>query len=348
MFVLENRKTNPFIDSFLLKGQITDSTNKWAIDGTVLQHPSGDLYFIWSGWEGDINGMQILYIARMSNPWTIGSKRVEIARPVHSWETNHKPMVNEGPEVIIRNDTISLVYSASGSWTNDYCLGLITASTSSDPMNPDSWIKRAFPIFCSANTLFAPGHCSFTKSFDDSEDWIIYHTARYSGSGWIRQVRTQPFSWNSDSTPNLGSPLDPNIPIPLPSGDQLRDRYEATDAHLLNGPSLLPSRYTSSGYKIGHIDAPNSTVEFRVKCSKTGNYIVVVRNCNGSACQKKASHWFSVNDQNKQQIFIVYSGWDHWGSTAVRVNLREGTNILRFQKGSNFAEIDELDICVDD
>ncbi|CAF4662924.1 unnamed protein product, partial [Rotaria sp. Silwood1] len=80
MFVIENTNADPFIGTFTWKGQITDATNKWAIDGTVLQHPSGQLYFIWSGWEGNVDERQILYIAQMSNPWTISSARVEIAR----------------------------------------------------------------------------------------------------------------------------------------------------------------------------------------------------------------------------------------------------------------------------
>lgn len=169
---------------------ITDPTNKWAIDGTVLE-VGGQLYFIWSGWEGDTNVRQNLYIARMSNPWTIDSHRVEIARSTYSWETNHSPHVNEGPQVIIRNGVINLVYSASGSWTNDYCLGLITASTSSDLLNPASWTKRSQPIFRSGNGLFGSGHHSFTKSPDGTEDWMLYHTAKYDNAGWNREIRMQ-------------------------------------------------------------------------------------------------------------------------------------------------------------
>ena len=53
---------------------------------TARSQTGGQLYFIWSGWEGDTNVRQNLYIARMSNPWTIDSNRVEIARPTHSWK----------------------------------------------------------------------------------------------------------------------------------------------------------------------------------------------------------------------------------------------------------------------
>jgi hypothetical protein len=344
MFVIENTNADPFAGSFTWKGQITDATNKWAIDGTVLNHPSGQLYFIWSGWEGNVNERQILYIARMSNPWTISSTRVEIARPIYNWETNHQPYINEGPQVTIRNGIISLVYSASGSWTNEYCLGLITTPTSSDPMKATSWQKRPNPIFRSGNSIYGPGHQSFTKSKDGKEDWIIYHSARYSGSGWIRQVRAQQFTWNADSTPNLGAPVNPNIPIRIPSGDQVRDRYEAENARLLNGPRAHPHVSASNGLKVGYMDYPESTVEFTVQCPKAGTYVIVIRNANGSAGNVVASQWLSINNGNRISISIVYSGWDKWGASIIRASLKQGANTLSFKKGSNFAEIDEVDV----
>ncbi|CAF4802827.1 unnamed protein product [Rotaria sp. Silwood1] len=348
IFVIENTNADPFIGTFTWKGQITDATNKWAIDGTVLQHPSGQLYFIWSGWEGDIKERQNLYIAQMSNPWTISSARVEIARPIYNWETNHFPYINEGPQVTIRNNVISLVYSASGSWTNDYCLGLITASTNSNLMIPSSWRKQSSPIFRSANSIFGPGHQSFTKSRDDREDWIIYHSARYSSSGWTRQVRAQPFTWNADSTPNLGSPVNPNIPIRLPSGDQNRVRYEAEHARHFNGPYLHSHPSASNGFKMGHIDYPDSTVEFTIECSKTGTYIIVIRNANGSAGNAFATHLLTINYDNQIEIPIVNSGWNMWGASMIRVNLNQGANTLTFKKGLNFAEINALDVFLDE
>ena len=347
MFVIENTNADPFTGSFNWRGQITDATNKWAIDGTVLERPGGQLYFIWSGWEGDVDVRQILYIAEMSNPWTISSARVEIARPVFNWETNHQPFINEGPQVTIRNDVISLVYSASGSWTNDYCLGLITASVNSDLMKASSWLKRSDPLFRSTNSVFGPGHQSFTKSRDDQEDWIIYHSARYSGSGWTRDIRAQKFTWNADSTPNLGSPVDPNAPIVIPSGDSLRVRYEAEHARLVNGPFAHPHFSASNTLKVGYIDYPESMVQFTIQCPTTGTYTIVIRNANGSPSQALATHWLTVNGGNPIEIPVVYSGWNMWGAGMVRTSLNEGANTVTFKKGAHFAEIDMIDVFPD-
>ena len=348
MFVLENGNVDPFVGSFQWKGKIADATDLWAIEGTVLQHPTGQLYFIWSGWEENRNVRQLLYIARMSNPWAITGPRVEIARPIYGWETNHSPHVNGGPHLITRNGVISLVYSASGSWTDDYCLGLITALVNSNLTDPASWHKRPDPIFRSSDLVYGPGHHSFTKSSDDREDWIVYHSARFKGAGWTRQIRAQPFEWHANSTPDLGFPVDPNTPIALPSGDLSRIRYEAEDARLANGPRTMPHPSASNGSKVGGIDAADSTVEFTVQCPRAGSYVIAARTGNGSPGGATATYLLKINDGREESLSIVYSGWDVWGSSMVRANLNRGANTLTFKKGDNYAEIDAVDIFIDE
>ena len=316
MFVLENTNADPFNGSFTFKGQITDSTNKWAIDGTVYLHRSGQLYFIWSGWQWDFSSPQYLYIAQMSNPWTISSERVLISVPTYPWEQVGAG-INEGPEVTVRNGVISLIYSASGSWTNNYCLGLITASTRSNLMNATSWTKHPSPIFNSTAKVFGPGHHSITKSPDGKEDWIVYHSARYSGGGWNRQIRTQKFTWNANSTPNLGTPVDPDTPIQIPSGDSARDRYEAEDTILLNGPLIVIDNTASNNMKVGNISYPNSTVIFTIQCAKAGSYIVAVRNANGSPSYTTATQLVSVNNGPSIEYPVMYGGLEFVGCTHV-------------------------------
>ena len=348
MFVLENGNADPFVGSFQWKGKITDATNLWAIDGTVLQHPTGQLYFIWSGWEDNLTGRQMLYIARMSNPWTITGARVEISRPTNTWETNQSPHVNEGPEVSIRNGLISLVYSASGSWSDSYCLGLITASVTSNLTDPASWQKRPNPIFRSSGLIYGPGHHSFTKSRDDLEDWIVYHSARYKGAVWIRQIRVQRFTWNADSTPNLGSPVDPNVPIPVPSGDLPRTRYEAEGASLSSPARIMLHPSASNGSKVGGIDWANSMAVFSVQCSRAGAYVIAVRTGNGSPSNATASHLLKINSGTDIILLTVFSGWNNWGTSMTRANLTQGTNTLSFKKGTDYVEIDAVDIFLDE
>ena len=49
--------------NWTFKGKVADENDKWAIDGDVFEH-NGQLYMIWSGWEGDKNGQQDIYIAK--------------------------------------------------------------------------------------------------------------------------------------------------------------------------------------------------------------------------------------------------------------------------------------------
>jgi GH43 family beta-xylosidase len=203
MYVLEGTTDDPQ-GEYHFKGKLDIPTDRWAIDGSVLITPDNEKYFIWSGWEEFTNTSQNIYIARMSNPWTIASDRVCLSRPEHDWEKNGYPHVNEGPQALIHNGQIFIIYSASGSWTDDYCLGQLTY-LGGDLLNPASWRKETQPVFSRTDTIFAPGHASFVKVED--QDYIIYHAARSSQAGWARQIRAKPFTWNNDGSPDFGRPV---------------------------------------------------------------------------------------------------------------------------------------------
>ncbi|MDR6880845.1 family 43 glycosylhydrolase [Bacillus sp. 3255] len=348
MYVLENDSENPLTGTWEFKGKITDSTDRWAIDGTVLT-VNEKHYFIWSGWEETDGSFQNLYIAQMSDPRTIRSERVLLSTSEYDWESS-PARINEGPEVTIKGDTINLVYSANGSWTDSYCLGLITAKIGDDLMNPDSWEKKDTPIFTSANGVYGPGHHSIVTSPDGTEDWIVYHAARWSGSGWTRKVHTQKFTWKADNTPNLGEPADPNTPIAKPSGEPVRKRYEAENALLVKAPggetspAVRLESTASGGMKVANIKNANDYAQFTVNVPEAGFYMLSVRNANGSPNAADASHILSVNGSSGVNLNIVYSGLNRWGLSTAKVYLREGNNILRFSKGNNLAEIDSMDI----
>jgi GH43 family beta-xylosidase len=217
MFVLEGSSQNPQ-EPFVFRGKVSAPSDRWAIDGTVLQMSGDKLYFLWSGWDGTENVAQNLYIAPMSDPLTISGERVCISRPEHDWEKRGQPLINEGPQVLWNGGKLFIIYSASGSWGDDYCLGQLTW-TGGDVLDPKSWVKKPAAVFSRAETVFGPGHCSFVKSLDGSEDWIVFHTAKYSGAGWNRQVQTQRFTWGADGAPNFGKPVRVGVPLRVPGGE---------------------------------------------------------------------------------------------------------------------------------
>ncbi len=216
MYVLEGTSENPQAP-FVFKGKIAAPTDRWAIDGTVLRLPDQRLYFIWSGWANADDGAQELYIAPMSNPWTISGERACISRPDHAWEKRDHPFINEGPETLWHGTNLFVIYSASGAWGDHYCLGQLRWN-GGEVMDPKSWIKSPRPVFAGTSEVSSPGHCSFVKSPDGTEDWIVYHAHKEKGSGWSRDVRIQRFQWNPDGSPNFGAPEPPGKPLAAPSG----------------------------------------------------------------------------------------------------------------------------------
>ncbi|GAB2953686.1 glycoside hydrolase family 43 protein [Hymenobacter coalescens] len=203
MYALQARSPDPQ-GPYAFRGKLDIPTDRWAIDGTVLRLPDEQWYFLWSGWEGFTNVSQNLYIARMSNPWTIASDRVCLSRPEYAWEKQGYPHVNEGPQVLQRAGRTFVIYSASGSWTDDYCLGQLTY-LGGDALDPAAWRKEPRPVFAKTDAIFGPGHASFVEV--EGQDYIVYHAARRSGAGWARQIRYKSFSWRADGTPDFGSPV---------------------------------------------------------------------------------------------------------------------------------------------
>ena len=122
--------------------------NKWAIDGTTFVFYN-QRYFVWSGWEGDTDGEQNLYIARMSDPTTVTGPRYIISQPREGWERLvGNPFINEAPQPIKDpNGQLHIVYSANGSWSDQYCLGDLRLRVGGDPTYVWDWYKSSGCLF---------------------------------------------------------------------------------------------------------------------------------------------------------------------------------------------------------
>lgn len=201
-------------EEFNYIGKLTDKSDKWAIDGSPFMH-KGKLYFVWSGWEGEVNVQQNIYIAEMESPTAIKSERVLISQPDFVWEkrgsSKDLPTINEGPEILEKNGKYFLTYSAAGSWSDYYCLGMLELC-GNDPLEAKSWKKYPKPVFESNESVTSPGHASFIKI--KNQDYIIYHSARNKGAGWNRQVNIQPFGWKKGK-PDFGVPVDYGVGVEI-------------------------------------------------------------------------------------------------------------------------------------
>ena len=255
MYVLRaTEPENPFSD-YEMVGQITDSTNKWAIDGTVLQL-DGSLYFVWSGWEGNTNVAQNIYIAKMSNPWTVSSDRILLSKPEYSWETHGSPDVNEGPQILQNNGSTHIVYSASGSWDRYYCYGVLTL-TGTNPLNASHWYKATTAQFSQGNGMYGPGHGSFVQ--DDGGSWWMYYHANSSlsvpsGSTWWaeRNVYTKQFSF-TEKTLNGVTVSYPDFGTPAKHGGIQYIYVRTADYHEEGDHFYSPLLTVNVGTKIGAV-----------------------------------------------------------------------------------------------
>lgn len=221
MYVLQS-KTDNAQGKYEFKGKIADPNHDyWAIDGTVLTL-KGKNYLVWSGWDRKSNKdifPQNLYIAPMSNPWTISGNRQLISTPEYNWE-EQDAAINEGPEILKKNGRVFLVYSASGSWTPNYKLGMLTLKRGADPMKKTSWKKDSQPVFERNDkaSVYGPGHASFTTSPDGKETWIVYHATSSPTDGWNnRTARIQRIHWKNGK-PVFGEPVSTDKKLKFPSG----------------------------------------------------------------------------------------------------------------------------------
>ncbi len=224
MFCLESETDDPFSD-YTFKG-LTIS-NRIGIDQTVFyDEASGELYTAFC----DFNERgQCIMLSYMTSPYKVGSKRVIITAPEYKWEkrgtdANNDGRVNEGPIFLKRDGRIFLLYSASGCWSQWYCLGMLEYkgkdTSRKNFLDPDNWVKSKEPVFESANEVYGVGHCSFFQSPDGTETWIAYHGMATPDAGVEgRYAYIQRIDFDEDGTPLLGEPLPRSEKIAVPSGE---------------------------------------------------------------------------------------------------------------------------------
>lgn len=223
MYVLESSAANPLTGGWTEKGRIATPMDSFALDATTFV-VGGTRYLSWAQKDPAIATNSNVYLAKMSNPWTISGTPTRLTVPTYSWETaGYK--VNEGPALIQHGGKVFMSYSASATDRN-YCLGLLSASATGDLLDPASWTKSPTPVFTSntATGQYGPGHNQFTTSEDGKSDVLVYHERNYRDitgdplDDPNRRTRVQKLYWNSDGTPNFGIPVaDGATPVRLSS-----------------------------------------------------------------------------------------------------------------------------------
>ncbi|WFA21818.1 glycosyl hydrolase [Paenibacillus mucilaginosus] len=310
MWVIRNTSANPLEGTWSAPIKLKDTADYWSIDHTVA-NINGQLYISWS--EIAPNQPQRIMIAKMSSPTAISGRGTVISTPTNSWETSGSP-VNEGPAFITHGSKVHLSFSASGCWTDDYKLGLLSANLTADLTVASSWTKSASPVFQKTASVFGPGHNSFVKSPDGTEDWIVYHANDGSGQGCAEQrtTRIQKITWNGD-TPVFGTPVNPAAAVTRPSGEGTGDIYYriknrnsgkvmAVDvASTADGANILQWTYNGTGDQRWALD-PVSGGFFRLRASHNGKVADVLNLSTADGAD--VIQWPNTGATNQQWSFI--------------------------------------------
>ncbi len=220
------RATAP-LGPYTYLGRLDTPGGHWAIDPSPLRLPDGRLYLFWSGWPGDGNGVQNIYIARLADPWTVTGPSTLLSTPTYPFELHSGSVpvkVNESPEPIVHGGTVSVTYSASGCWTPDYSLGLLSANVHADLLAASSWTKSRTSVLHGdpAAGIYGSASNGWFTSPDGRQTWTVFHAVNdpNGNCGLERGVYAQPVAWNADGTPRLGGrPLPGTAVLTVPSGD---------------------------------------------------------------------------------------------------------------------------------
>jgi GH43 family beta-xylosidase len=215
-FVLESSGDSP-AGPYSFKAQLAGpgSGNQSYVNTAFINN--GQLYTLQTADSPSGHG---IYIATMSDPWTVSSSFTLIADPTNSWENG----IDEGSSVNIHGGSIYDVFSAGTFTAQSYCVGMLTASTSANLLSAGSWTKSPGCVFSSSatNKVWGPGSMTWFTSPDGTQDWVAYHgkiSPSTDSSGDDRQITAEQVTWNGSGNPVFGSPVGFETPVTLPSGD---------------------------------------------------------------------------------------------------------------------------------
>lgn len=211
LYVIENDSDDPMTGEWTMKG-ILHTNDDWnfGLHPNVLE-VRGELYLLWSGWPKRRveHETQCIYIAHMSNPWTVDSERVMLSQPEYEWERQwinpdgtrsaYPIYVNENPEAYLSPDgsQVCLFYSASGVWTRYHTLGMLTAPATANLLDPGVWTKSPEPIIIEEGA-YGTSNISVVSNRDST--FLLYEALRADHPGEVEQrsIFLKTVRWDED------------------------------------------------------------------------------------------------------------------------------------------------------
>ncbi|KAL9107593.1 MAG: hypothetical protein Q9227_007496 [Pyrenula ochraceoflavens] len=181
--VLRSHNPDPMISAgWEFLGPLKGMPDHWAIDATIFGL-GRKLFCCWSAWpSGDTSDTeQDLMLIELENAeQAIGGSILTLSRPLLNWERLGNRGINEGPQFVSTPSFTGIVYSANGSWTRDYKLGVMQL-VGPDPLKLECWDKWQQPLMMSDpqgnRGPHGPGHASlvFSSHVDDGLHNLKFH-----------------------------------------------------------------------------------------------------------------------------------------------------------------------------
>jgi len=207
----------PFVN---IKNPLLDSALT-CIDGDFLIDDDGTPYLYYSKDCSDniINGKHVsqIYVQQLT-PHSLEAtgKPILCIQPNQAWEHPQAEWQwNEGPFALKHNGKYYLMYSANYFANADYAIGYAVADS---PFGP--WEKYSGnPVLAKDLSIgvSGPGHNSVTRSPDDTEMFVVYHTHTNPDSpSGDRQPNIDRMYFHEDTLKIIGPTRSPQ---PMPSND---------------------------------------------------------------------------------------------------------------------------------
>ncbi|MET9541828.1 family 43 glycosylhydrolase [Streptomyces sp. NPDC006553] len=277
-------------------------------------------------WKSDGNCCRLdtwLHIQPVSWDGTrVTGEPVRLLRPDRAWEGG----LVEAPTLVKRDGRYVLLYSAGDYRTPAYATGWAIADTVTGP-----YVKGDEPLLTTTSfsgLIGGPGGQDVVTG-PGGRDRILFHGRGADPSRRALYVADLGFA---DGRPVVrGS----------------KTLYEAELAHV-HRATIREAKDAWGDRAVGHIDEPDSFVEFRVHTASAGPHTLTVRYGNGSldaaGAPAAATHGLTVNGNAAGVVDYPYTGWDTWQLREVPVELREGWNTLRLAKGEGYTELDAVQV----
>lgn len=293
-----------------------------AIDASTYTE-GGRRYILWKNDGNCCHPRKDTWLHLQPTSWDgthVTGDPVRLIRQDQPWEGH----LVEAPTLIKRAGHYILFYSANAYDGSAYATGYAVSPSLTGP-----YTKAPRPLMTTesfSGAVQGPGGQDVVTG-PDGHDHIVFH-------GWNSRGRVMHLA-------DLGWANG----YPVVRGSKVL--YQAENAHVHNA-TVRDALEASDGRAVGHIDHPDSRVEFRVFAASAGTHALSVRFANGSldtaGSPAPAHHRLFVNGTDAGAVHYPHTSWDNWRTAVKTITLKTGWNVITLSRGTLFAELDFVEV----